>query len=236
MGSTNKYNSKDFLYVPTKMVDATGGAGGTPQTILFGFLSNVESAVRNDLGLTELPEANYSNPPEGLVWKASFPTPPRASKRFAAEIASSYCSAAKVAELRRKLWNVSEPLQKSPAIINGTTGMLVAGVYVNIPTKKINYGWNIPTETLTRLQTFAGWGDLNIKIMTASDKGKVVFGIGGTGKNKGYPVPPRGRCASTVGTAPNVEINTHTTFYEPGITLPDDFVPLRPAILEIVAR
>lgn len=236
MGSTNKYDVKDFLYVPTKMNDPDAGAGG--QTVLFGFFSNVESAVRTDLGLSELAEADYANPPAGLVYKANFPTPPRANRRFATEYASSYCDATKVRELRRKLWTVTEPVEKSPAILNGTPNSFQAGVYVAIPEKNINYGWNVPTETLTRWQAFAGFAALNIKIMTAADKGKVVFGIRGTGDRNlmGYPVPPRGRFASVLNPGtPQENINTHTTFYQNGITLPAEFVHARNAILEIVA-
>lgn len=135
----------------------------------YGFKTtkNVHNFVKNNLGQT-----TYAGK-AGVVFGANSPKPSRATKEFETGSISSFCSDAKIAELRKDNWVVT-----SNGSIRGIkTGGKTRTVYVEMP-GGYKHAWNI-TAAEASLAAILGF-----KLAQSNEAGDLVWGVNS-------PKPPR---------------------------------------------
>ncbi len=181
MPSTNQYDSRTLV-----SVQPFQNSG-----LEYGFKTNVNQAVRNDLGHTPV---DLTNAPAGLVVGANAPKPGRASQRTAAEYNSSFYDYRQYGALRGAGWSTTLPSRK-----RGRSGSNSRAVYVII--QGIKYTWNMPLSLYNSIG--AERAQLGITDATQNDL-DLVWGAS-------FPQPPR--VSSTV--AGSGGTNVLNTFCDP---------------------
>jgi hypothetical protein len=181
MPSVNQYESRTLVSV---LPFQNSG-------IEYGFKTNVNQAVRNELGHVVV---DLANAPAGLIIGANSPKPGRASQRTADQYNSSFYDYRNYGALRAAGWSTTLPSRK-----RGRTGVNTRSVFVII--QGIKYAWNMPVSLYNNIG--AERAQLGISDATQNDT-DLVWGAS-------FPQPPR-VSATVVGAGGT---NVLSTFCDP---------------------
>lgn len=135
----------------------------------YGFRTNkaIHNSYKAELGQTEY------NGAAGVVFGANAPKPAKASKEFASGTIGSFCSTAKINDLRAANWVVT----RKNSIRGIKTGGKTRTVFVEMP-GGYKHAWNLTASEVDLA------GILGFQIATGADASDLVWGVNS-------PKPPR---------------------------------------------
>lgn len=217
MPALNKYNRRD----PVTVTLAPG--------VIYAFETNVDTEERVALGHTAITGDAY---PPGSFIGANSPKPRRARRLSATGWNSSFVAEvpATITALKAAGWQVSRPPKRRAIIPSTLASARVTTVFVSIG--GIKYAWNMPRETLTKINTSGGVAALGIELATAADTNTLVWG-------PSIPKPARAQfILATGGTGTPIDgQDILSTFVTPSIedSLPAGWKIITPRIVFAVA-
>ncbi len=144
----------------------------------------------------------------GLIFKANYPKPKRASKSFATGTSSSFIAPSAVAGAIAAGWDIVK------AKSNGRKSKTRFQTPVYVTVNGVKYAWAMTNRQLTKIKpNLKALGIIEV-VGTEQD---LVFGAS-------FPKPPRVRSVASVGKGDNATSAISTTFYDPSTSkIPSDF-------------
>lgn len=219
MGSQSKYNTKELVYVPVRIIAPGDGSAGPGVQLKYVFPTNIPLGDRTTLGHVAVDKAFKNAPPPGTILGSTYPRPSRATLRTGLRVTSSFFDYTRSLALKKEQWRLTK-FKGVPRVVFRDSAF-VRTSYVTI--NGVNYAWNQPKVTQTNI-TAAVLTQLGVRLATQANLDDLVTGCD-------YPKPPR----ASITIAGTDDVKVVSTYYDPSITaLPENWTPTKNGVLSIL--